>query len=89
MEKVSFTDPQTNELVEFVVEEETQVNGIKYLLVSEDTDAMDGTWDAYILKEMRNEDDEVLYEVVEDEVEFTALAKVFSELSDEETEIEY
>lgn len=89
MEKVSFTDPQTNELVEFVVEEETQVNGIKYLLVSEDTDAMDGTWDAYILKEMRNENDEVLYEVVEDEVEFTALAKVFSELSDEETEIEY
>ena len=89
MEKVSFTDPQTNELVEFVVEEETQVNGIKYLLVSEDTDAMDGTWDAYILKEMRNENDEVLYEVVEDEVEFTALAKVFNELSDEETEIEY
>ena len=89
MEKVSFIDPQTNELVEFVVEEETQVNGIKYLLVSEDTDAMDGTWDAYILKEMRNENDEVLYEVVEDEVEFTALAKVFSELSDEETEIEY
>ena len=89
MEKVSFTDPQTNELIEFVVEEETQVNGIKYLLVSEDTDTMDGTWDAYILKEMRNENDEVLYEVVEDEVEFTALAKVFSELSDEETEIEY
>ena len=49
----------------------------------------DGTWDAYILKEMRNENDEVLYEVVEDEVEFMALAKVFSELSDEETEIEY
>ena len=89
MEKVSFTDPQTNELVEFVVEEETQVNGIKYLLVSEDTDAMDDTWDAYILKEMKNENDEVLYEVVEDEVEFMALAKVFSELSDEETEIEY
>ena len=89
MEKVSFTDPQTNELIEFVVEEETQVNGIKYLLVSEDTMDSDGTWDAYILKEMRNENDEVLYEVVEDEVEFTALAKVFSELSDEETEIEY
>ena len=87
MEKVSFLDPETNELVEFVVEEETQVNGIKYLLVSEDTE--DGTWDAYILKEIINENDEVLYEVVEDEVEFTALAKVFTELSDEETEIEY
>ncbi len=87
MEKVSFMDPETNELVEFVVEEETQVNGVKYLLVSEDT--QDGTWDAYILKEIINENDEVLYEVVEDEVEFMALAKVFTELSDEETEIEY
>ena len=87
VQKVSFLDPETNELVEFVVEEETQVNGIKYLMVSEDTE--DGTWNAYILKEMRNENDEILYEVVEDEVEFTALAKVFTELSDEETEIEY
>lgn len=87
MEKVSFMDPETNELVEFVVEEETQVNGIKYLLVSEDTE--DGTWNAYILKEIMNENDEVLYDMVDDEIEFTALAKVFTELSDEETEIEY
>lgn len=87
MEKVSFMDPETNEWVEFVVEEETQVNGIKYLLVSEDTE--DGTWNAYILKEIMNENDEVLYDMVDDEIEFTALAKVFTELSDEETEIEY
>lgn len=87
MEKVSFMDPETNELVEFVIEEETQVNGVKYLLVSEDS--QDTTWDAYILKEIVNENDEILYEVVEDEVEFMALAKVFTELSDEETEIEY
>uniref|UniRef100_UPI00405605BD DUF1292 domain-containing protein n=1 Tax=Agathobacter sp. TaxID=2021311 RepID=UPI00405605BD len=87
MEKVKFTDPETDEIVEFNVEDETQLNGIKYLLVSEDT--QDGTWDAYILKEIINENDEVLYEVVEDEVEFMALAKVFTELSDEETEIEY
>ncbi len=87
MEKVIFTDPETQETVEFVVEEETQLNGIKYLLVSED--AQDGTLDAYILKEIVTENDEVLYEVVEDEVEFTALAKVFAELTDEETDLEY
>lgn len=87
MEKVIFTDPETQETVEFVVEEETQLNGIKYLLVSED--AEDGTLDAYILKEIVTENDEVLYEVVEDEVEFTALAKVFGELIDEETDLDY
>ena len=87
METVKFTDPETKEVVEFVVEDETQLNGNKYLLVSED--ANDGTLDAYILKEVVDENDEVLYEVVEDEVEFMALAKVFTELVDEETELEF
>ena len=87
MEKVIFTDPETQETVEFAVEEETQLNGVKYLLVSED--AQDDTLDAYILKEIVTEDEEVLYEVVEDEVEFTALAKVFAELTDEETDLDY
>ena len=66
MEKVKFTDPETQEVIEFIVEEETQLNGTKYLLVSED--AEDGTLDAYILKEVVDQNDEVLYEVVEDEV---------------------
>ena len=87
MEKVKFTDPDTQEQIEFTVEEETQLNGAKYLLVSED--AEDGTLDAYILKEVVNQEDEVLYEVVEDEVEFLALAKVFTELTDEDTDVEY
>ena len=87
MEKVKFTDPETQEVVEFIVEEETQLNGIKYLLVSEEAD--DGTLDAYILKEIVDQNEEVLYAIVEDEVEFTALAKVFDELIDEETDIEY
>ncbi|MBR3811438.1 MAG: DUF1292 domain-containing protein [Agathobacter sp.] len=87
METVKFTDPETKEIVEFVVEDETQLNGNKYLLVSED--AEDGTLDAYILKEVVDENEEVLYEVVEDEVEFMALAKVFTELVDEETDLEY
>ena len=87
MEKVKFTDPETQEVVEFIVEDETQLNGTKYLLVYEDTE--DGTLDAYILKEVVDQKDEVLYEVVEDEVEFFALARVFNELTDEDTDIEY
>ena len=35
MEKIQFTDPDTNEVVEFAVEEQTQLNGIRYLPVSD------------------------------------------------------
>ena len=42
-----------------------------------------------VLKEVVDQNEEVLYEVVEDEVEFMALAKVFTELVDEDTDIEY
>ncbi|MEE1306200.1 MAG: DUF1292 domain-containing protein [Agathobacter sp.] len=87
MEKIEFLDPETNEIVEFAVEEETQLNGIKYLLVSDGQE--DGDCEAYILKEIRTEEEELLYQMVEDDVEFAALAKVFSELTDEETTLEY
>ncbi len=87
MEKITFIDSETNEEVEFFVEEETQLNGEKYVLVSDGDD--EGDSEAYILKEIRTEDDEILYQMVEDEVEFLALAKVFSELTDEETALEY
>jgi uncharacterized protein with ATP-grasp and redox domains len=87
METVKFTDPDTQEVVEFVVEEETQLNGNKYLLVSENTEEQ--VFDAYILKEIKDENDEVTYAVVEDEVEFMALARVFTELVDEETDLEF
>ncbi len=85
MEKVLFIDPQTNEKAEFAIEEETELNGAKYLLVSDG--AEEGDSEAYILKEIHTEDEEVLYEMVEDDVEFAALAKVFAELTDEETDV--
>ena len=87
MEKITFIDPQTNEETEFAVEEETKLNGIKYLLVSAGQES--GDCEAYILKEIKTEDDEIFYQMVEDEVEFLALAKIFSELTDEETALEY
>lgn len=87
MEKIKFTDPDTQEVVEFAVEEETQLNGIRYLLVSEGEE--DGDCEAYILKEVSTEDEEVVYQMVEDDVEFSALAKIFSELTDDETALEY
>ena len=54
MEKIQFTDPDTNEVVEFAVEEQTQLNGIRYLLVSDGNE--NGDSEAYILKEIKNFD---------------------------------
>lgn len=42
-----------------------------------------------ILKEVSTKDEEVLYQMVEDDVEFSAIAKVFSELTDDDTALEY
>ena len=87
MEKIQFTDPDTNEVVEFAVEEQTQLNGIRYLLVSDGNE--NGDSEAYILKEITTQDEEVLYEMVDDDVEFAVIAKVFAELADEETQLLY
>ena len=65
MEKVIFTDPDTKEKIEFYVLEETQINGKKFLFVTEEED---GDSEAYILKEVSTKDEEVLYQMVEDDV---------------------
>ena len=81
MEKVIFTDPETNEAVSFFVLEQTQLNGMKYLFVTEEEE---GDGDAYILKELREEDGgEIVYEMVEDEDELIAVSKVFEQMLDD------
>ena len=85
MDKIQFMDPQTGEAVEFAVEDQTVLNGITYLLVSDGNE--EGDSEAYILKEITTQDEEVLYEMVDDDVEFAAIAKVFAELADEETQL--
>lgn len=85
MEKVMFIDPETKENVEFFVVEETQVNGMRYLFVTEEEE---DDCDAYILKEVAAEADDVVYEMVEDDTELAAVGKIFAELI-EDADIEY
>lgn len=85
MEKVLFTDPETNEEAEFYVLEQTTIRGEDYLLVTVDEE---GDSDAFILRKVSKEDvQDVIYEMVEDDRELEAVAKVFAELV-EDTEIE-
>ena len=80
MEKIIFVDPETKEEIEFFVVEETQINGKKYLLVTEEED---GDSDAYILEELANDNDDIVYGMVEDDERLAALGKVFAELIDD------
>ena len=86
MEPIYLPDEDGNQIKLFVVEE-TQLSGIKYLLVCESDDEEEDS-DAYILKEVSVEGDDVVYEFVEDDVEFDAVAKLFDELVGDEADIE-
>lgn len=85
MEKIKFMFDDSTESVDFYVLEETKINGVSYILV---TDSEDEDGECMILKDTSAaEDKESLYQVVEDDVELLAVSKVFGELL-EDIEIE-
>lgn len=77
--KIKFVDEEGTEL-EFLVIEQTRVNNINYLLVT-DSGEEEEEIEAFIVKDLSAEEDkEALYEIVEDENEFEGVAKIFDEL---------
>lgn len=84
MESITLIAPDTEEEITVYVLEETTLNQQKYLLVAEDSE---GDTEAYILKEIATDDTDVTYEMVEDDVEFEAVVKIFQELV-EDTDFE-
>ena len=84
MEKIVITG-EDGEQIELYVLEETKIEGKTYLLVAE---SEDDEAEAYILRDDSSDNDtDAMYEFVDDENELDALAKVFSELIDEDTDI--
>lgn len=77
MERIKFKDPQSTQTTEFYVVEQTMLNGINYLLITEEED---GDSDAYILKEISGDQEESTYEMVEEEEILDALIPIFEEL---------
>lgn len=74
--------------VDFYVLEETRINGMSYLLVTDAADDEEG--ECYILKDLSESGDaDALYEFVEDDNEIDYLFKIFSELlEDADVDIE-
>jgi len=80
LDKVTFIQ-ENNEPVEFFVVEQTRVNGINYILVT-DTEKDDGI--ALILRDDASpEDQDSVYKIVQDEVELNAVADIFANLLDD------
>lgn len=86
MEKVQFVDPDTEQNVDFYVLEQTKIGGNNYLLVTVDEE---GDSDAFILKELSGDDSQTTYEMVENEKELEAIAKIFAELMDDEVDFQF
>ena len=79
--KITLVDE--DQTIEFFVVEETKLGGVSYLLVTDAAgDEEDG--DCYLLKDMSGKDEEeAVYEFVEDEEELDSLMKIFAELLDD------
>ena len=79
---ITLTTPE-GEQVEFYVLEETRISGMNYLLVTDSAEE-DEEGECYILKDRsRPEEEEAVYEFVEDDDEIDYLFKIFTELIDD------
>ena len=79
--KITLTNDEGEEIA-FYVLEETRINGMNYLLVTDSADE-DEEGECYILKDLsKQNEEEALYEFVEDDNEIDYLFKIFSELLD-------
>ena len=82
MEEKITLQTDTGEAVDFFVLEETRINGMNYLLVT------DSEEEGYILKDVsKAEDSDAVYEFVENDDEMDYLFKIFTELM-EDMEVE-
>ncbi len=78
-------DSEDGEQIPFFVIEETTINEVHYLLVSDtDPDLGDSDGEASILRCVSSGDEEEVYEFVEDDAEWDAVLSVFRELVEED-----
>ncbi|MCI8659270.1 MAG: DUF1292 domain-containing protein [Lachnospiraceae bacterium] len=69
----------SGEAVDFYVLEETRINGMNYLMVTDSNEDEDG--ECYVLKDVSgSSDNEAVYEFVENDDELDYLYRIFTEL---------
>lgn len=73
-------ETEDGEKVSLYVLEQTMIGGVNYLLAA---DSEEDEADAYIMKEITGDENDSVYEIVEDDKELEALSEVFAELLDD------
>lgn len=81
MQSINFITDEGEEIPFYIIEQ-TTLAGKDFLLVT-DSDTQEDEAQVYIMQEISDQDDQTIYEFVEDEVQLEALSKVFEELLDD------
>ena len=81
MQSINFITDEGEEIPFYIIEQ-TTLAGKDFLLVT-DSDTQEDEAQVYIMQEISDQDDQTIYEFVEDEAQLEALSKVFDELLDD------
>ena len=81
MQSINFITDEGAEIPFYIIEQ-TTLAGKDFLLVT-DSDTDEDEAEVYIMQEISDQDDQTVYEFVEDEAQLEALSKVFAELLDD------
>ena len=81
MQSINFITDEGEEILFYIIEQ-TTLAGKDFLLVT-DSDTDEDEAEVYIMQEISDQDDQTVYEFVEDEAQLEALSKVFAELLDD------
>ena len=81
MQSINFITDEGEEIPLYIIEQ-TTLAGKDFLLVT-DSDTQEDEAQVYIMQEISDQDDQTIYEFVEDEAQLEALSKVFEELLDD------
>lgn len=81
MQSINFITDEGEEIPFYIIEQ-TTLAGKDFLLVT-DSGTQENEAQVYIMQEISDQDDQTIYEFVEDEAQLEALSKVFEELLDD------
>ena len=81
MQSINFITDEGEEIPFYIIEQ-TTLAGKDFLLVT-DSDTQEDEAQVYIMQEISDQDDQTIYEFVEDEAQLEALSKGFEELLDD------
>ena len=81
MQSINFITDEGEEIPFYIIEQ-TTLAGKDFLLVTDSYTDEDEA-EVYIMQEISDQDDQTVYEFVEDEAQLEALSKVFAELLDD------